>query len=714
VPDPRAGVTVRPVVRGARIGIDVGGTFTDVVVDGWDAGRGTQGPATTSLGTTIRGKVRSTPDDPGRAVVAACELVATEAGVDLADLLGRVERFGLGTTVVTNVLATRTGRRLGLLTTRGFEDLVPLARGNRVCEGGWLLPPPALVDRTRIVGLAERTDRDGRVLQAVDPAEVRATAERLVGGEGVEALVVSLLWSFRNPANEEAVRAALVEAHPAVPVVVGSELAPVIREYERTQFALLNAYVGGALDWLTPLEVELRSRGLAAPIVLTHSNGGATTVAGARAVPVGLAQSGPAAGAAAATHLAQARREGDVVTCDLGGTSLDVALVHGGEALRRTRGSLLGHWTSLSMVDVDSVGSGGGSIAWVDAVGAIRVGPRSAGADPGPACYGRGGEDPTLTDALVVLGHLDPERFLDGRMPLDGDRAAAACAALGAPLGLDARATAWGIREVALATMARAVRTRIASRGLVASDLTVLAYGGCGGLFAAELAADTRARRAVLPALAPVFSAHGAATAALRRERARSVAMRLPGDPDALRDALTELAKAVVDDLAGDGVAAGDVAVALEADVRFERQGAELTIPVPADADGRAVLDDLAARFTAEYVQRFGAGAVAMGVAVEVMTVRAVGVAGGGDDAAAEAPTSPAAGVAPEPSAHRTVRLGRDLDVAVPVVRWSDVAVGVVLAGPALVDAGDTTAWVAPGCRAHVDALGALVLEVAP
>src|SRR5581483_10057393 len=335
------------------------------------------------------------------------------------ELLSRLTRFGLGTTVVTNMLATHTGRRLGLLTTAGFEDLIPLARGNRVSDGGWLVPPPQLVDRACIIGVAERMDRDGAVTTPVDVDGAVRAARDLVEAEGVEALVVSFLWSFRNPAHEEAVGAAVAAKYPDLPIVLGSELSPVIREYERTQYALLNAYVAGALDWLAPLAERLRARGLTVPVVLTHSSGGATTVDGARSTPIGLAQSGPAAGAAAATRLARAMGETQVVTCDLGGTSLDVALISGGEALRRTRGAVLGHWTSLSMVDVDSVGSGGGSIAWVDAVGAIRVGPRSAGAAPGPACYGRGGTDATLTDALVVLGYLDPDHFLGGRMPLD-------------------------------------------------------------------------------------------------------------------------------------------------------------------------------------------------------------------------------------------------------------------------------------------------------
>ncbi|TAK34518.1 MAG: hydantoinase/oxoprolinase family protein, partial [Lysobacteraceae bacterium] len=244
-----------------RVGIDVGGTFTDIV----------------AVGATrvTRGKVPSTPGNPAEGVVAACELIAAELGLALADFLARVDRFGLGTTVVTNVLATRTGLRLGLVTTRGFEDLIPLARGNRVSEDGWLLLPPPLVERVRIVGVRERVNRDGTMLEAVDATDVAVAAKVLVDAERVDAVVVSLLWSFRNPANERAVRAAIAAEYPDLPVVLGSDLAPVIREYERTQFALLNAYVGGALDWLDPLAAKLREAGIAVPIVLTHSSGGA-------------------------------------------------------------------------------------------------------------------------------------------------------------------------------------------------------------------------------------------------------------------------------------------------------------------------------------------------------------------------------------------------------------------------------------------------------
>ena len=682
-----------------RVGIDVGGTFTDIVAVG-------------PTGVT-RGKVPSTPGNPAEGVIAACELIASELGTGLPAFLAVVDRFGLGTTVVTNVLATRTGIRLGLVTTQGFEDLIPLARGNRVSDDGWLLLPRPLVERVRIVGVRERVNRDGTMLEAVDEAAVAVAAKFLVEVEQVGAVVVSLLWSFKNPANERAVRATIAAQHPGTPVILGSDLAPVIREYERTQFALLNAYVGGALDWLDPLAAQLRDAGLTVPIVLTHSSGGATTVEGARAVPIGLAQSGPAAGAAAATELARALDDPNIVTCDLGGTSLDVALIADGQALRRNRGSLLGHWAALSMVDVDSVGSGGGSLAWVDSVGAIRVGPQSAGAAPGPACYGRGGTQATLTDALVVLGYIDPDRFLHGRMRLDTDRARDACAAVGRLAGLDTVETAWGIREVALASMVRAVRNRIATRGLVASELSLMAYGGCGGLFACDIAHDIGARRSVLPDLASVFSAYGAATAALHRERVQSLATKLPVDEELVRATFASLRSAALADLVADGVPAGQCHVRLEADLRFDRQGSELTVPVAEAAGGRLQVDGLEARFKAEYARRFGEGAIAMGVPVELVTLRAIAsataeVIADTIDAAIDTRDSGTA-VA---SRARPVQLERHTaPTAVPVYDGNGVGAGAVLTGPALVDTGDTTVWVQRGYRARPDSGGALILE---
>jgi N-methylhydantoinase A len=689
---------------GIRLGIDVGGTFTDVVAD-WGSG-------------AVRGKVPSTPDDPERGVLAACELIAATLQLDVDTFLGRVVRFGLGTTVVTNVLATRTGRRLGMLTTAGFEDIVPLARGQVIPEGGWLMPPPLLVGRERIAGVHERCDRDGNVTVAVDVDEVIAVTERLVEDAGVDAIVVSFLWSFRNPANERAAGDAVARRYPHLPVVLGSSLAPVIREYERTQFALLNASVAGALDWLEPLEERLRAAGLRVPLVLMHSNGGAVSADAARAVPIGLAQSGPAAGAAAAVALAHELEGQDAVACDMGGTSLDVAIVHRGEALRRTRGRLVGHWTAMSMVDVDSVGSGGGSVAWVDAVGALRVGPRSAGAKPGPACYAMGGEEATVTDALVVLGYLDPANFLGGRMPLDADAAWRACERLGGRLGLGTQETAWGVREVALTLMAKAVRARLASRGLAGAGLSLFAYGGCGPLFGADIAAAVGARTVVVPELAAVFSAFGAATTPLRRERTRSLAAPVPVDVPLLRSVSAQLWEAARRDLIADGVADDDCTVAVEADLRFERQSWELTIMLPDDRPDSVDSERFAELFRDEYVRRFGKGALAAGVGVELVTVRAVATERRATMRAAPvaaAQAEPVADWRDDPDSRRGLVVGRaQAPVPVPVYARERVAEGAVVRGPALVDSADTTVWIPPGRDARVATSHALLIEELP
>jgi N-methylhydantoinase A len=673
-----------------RLGIDVGGTFTDVVVD-WPAGN-------------VRTKVFSTPSAPAEGVLAACEAAAGLFASSVEGLLSRTERLALGTTAVTNLIATGTGRTVGLLTTRGFEDLVPLGRGYRRSEGGWLVPPPTIVPRNRIVGIDERCDRAGSVVRRVGDDEVAAATEHLVRECGVESLVVSFLWSFRNPANEVRAAALAAEAHPSMPVTAASQLSPVIREYERTQLALLNASVAGSLDWLEPLEEQLRGLGLRRRLLLTHSNGGVVGVPYATSVPVGLVQSGPAAGAAASSQLAGSLEEAGAVTCDMGGTSLDVALILGDTPLLRSRGRVMEQWTCLPMVDVDSVGAGGGSLAWADALGGLRVGPRSAGADPGPACYGRGGTEPTVTDALLVLGYLDPHRFLGGRMALDPDRAREACDRLGGALGLSSEEVAWGIREIALARMTKAVRNRLATRGLAASDLALVAFGGCGPLVGAEIADRVGTRRCVTPALASVFSAYGAATSPLRRQRSAAVVRPMPiadGELQALCEELSVQALADLDE----GAAGTELRrVDLEADLRFERQSHELTVALHEVDPGSVTASHLSQRFVDEYSGRYGTAALSTGVRVELVTVRATAVAHSattdGDGSSPDLDEASGAGKPPGGGTPdgRMVHIGRAATpTAVAVVQWASLQPGQRLSGPALVDAPDTTAWIPPG-----------------
>jgi N-methylhydantoinase A len=681
------------------VGVDIGGTFTDVVLIGPDR--------------TWRAKAPTTPDDLGRGVLDACRLVASRAGFTLESLMPRVRRLGLGTTAVTNTLASRAGRRVGLVTTKGFEDLVPLARGRRVNEDGWLVMPAQVVERRCIVGVHERVDRHGAVLTPLDPEEVVAAARVLVDDERVEALAISFLWSFRNPVHEEQAVGVLANAFPELPVASGAALHPVIREFERSTFALLNAYTSGAFVGVDRLAADLERLGLRVPVLLVHSGGGSTTIGEARRIPVCLAESGPAAGVAAAVEVARVAGVDDAVTCDMGGTSFDVSVVSSGTPARRARGDLMGIWTALSLVDVDSIGAGGGSLGWVDARGMLRVGPRSAGAVPGPACYRRGGTEPTVTDALLVLGYLAPDRFLGGDMMLDADTAGAACSRLGRELSLSRDDVAWGVREVALAGMAKSVRGRLAERGLDPRGRALVSYGGCGGLFAADIARAIGIECVVIPELASVLSAFGAATAEVRRERAQSLEMSFPVDVDAVTVVADKLRAQVDADVAADGVPPHERSARFEADLRFKRQKWELTVPIVDACIDHSTLDRLGEDFRVEYARRYGEGALMGGAVVELVSLRAVGVGRTVKPASAAAPVV-ASRAPPDPVSARRVRVARaGSPVAVDVYAGPALLPGQRVPGPALVDGVDNTVWVPPGAELRVDGRNNLVVEVA-
>ena len=684
------------------IGIDVGGTFTDAVL--------------TDGRSIWRAKSPTTPDDLSAGVLAACSLAAKEAGKSLEQLIPTVRRFGLGTTAVTNVLASRTGARIGLITTKGFEDQIPLAKGRRINDGSWVAYPAQVVPRRRIIGVRERLDREGRELEPIDLDEVITAGRHLVEREHVEAIAVSFLWAFKNSQHEDLAAAALREQFPALPIMSGAALNPIIREFERTTFALLNAYTVDGFRGIDALADELARLGLSVPLLLVHSGGGSITVAEARRVPIGLAASGPAAGVAASASLAQASGLSDVLTCDMGGTSFDVAVVTNGQPSRRTRGELMGIWTSLPLVDVESIGAGGGSIAWVDARGMLRVGPRSAGAVPGPACYGKGGSDPTVTDALLVLGYLDPGRFLGGQMELDPDAARRACEALGRDVGLDALETAWGIREIALEGMVKAVRSLLNARGLDPRTHAIVSYGGCGALFTAEIARAIGAGSVLIPELASVFSAFGAATADIRRERLNSVVMQMPIDAQALEVLAEKLRAEVLEDLAADGIPEADRSVVYEADLRFKRQVWEISIPLPPGPITVRSISRLIDDFRSEYAKRYGQGSIMLGAPIELVTFRAVGI-GRTVKATLRSRRQERVEEGTPPPTHSTrlveIARGEKGSKKVRVYDGADLRPGHQVRGPAIVDERDTTIWVPPRAALRVDASGTLLVEVA-
>lgn len=680
---------------GARafvVGIDVGGTFTDAVCsDGENVWRA------------------KSPTNPARfsdGVLGGCRLLAEQLGLPLEGFLGRIARFGLGTTAVTNVLATQRGRTVGLLTTAGFEDHLHAMRGHRKSEDGWLVLGWNPVGPDAVRGIHERIDRAGHVLQELDLAEVEAAARALVEEQGVNAFAVSFLWSFRNAVHEQQAVAAIRRLYPNYPVFSGADLNPVMREYERTTLAVLNAFTSDALDGVEELEEELRSLGLNSPMLLLHSGGGAITVSEARATPIALASSGPAAGAVAAGEVTMAHGLRNGLCCDMGGTSIDVAVVVDGVPHRRQTAEIGGLVTSQSSIDVESIGAGGGSMAWIDDRGLLRVGPQSARATPGPVCYGRGGTIPTVTDAMVVLGYIDPTSFLGGAMKLDVDAARVACGKLGEPIGLSAMETAYGIREIALAEMGKAMRARISSGGIDTRKFGVVAFGGSGSLFATPMAQELGLQWVLTPAVASVLSAYGAATADIQRERTIAVDEILPGAVTAARAALETLKARADADLAHQNVAPENRELVCEVDLRFYRQRNSLTLTL---TEGVIESDDLLRRFQEAYAEQYGLSGLTGQSQVELSNVRVIGV---GRTVRAVLPDTlhpREGGSTVAPSASRTVYRGHGEQIDVPVYDAERLRPGDVVAGPALLDKVDTTLWAPPGSTVSIERNGSLI-----
>ena len=576
-----------------RVGVDVGGTFTDLVALGSD-------------GALRLIKVPSTPDDPARALFQAVDALD---GAAVTTLLH-------GTTVATNALLERRGGRVVFVTTGGFEDLLWLRRQERAALYDLSRDHPLpVVARDDVVGVAERLGPSG-VVRALVPAEVA----RVVGAVRVrrpDAVAVGLLFSFRDPTHERALAQALTAALPGIPVVTSSDLLPVFREYERfgttTAEAFLRPTVAGYVERLGR---EAVVRGIAELRVMA-SNGGTLAPAQACRRASALALSGPAGGVEGARLVGRALGETDLLTLDMGGTSADASVVVGGEALMRGAGDVGGIPLALPHVLIETVGAGGGSIAWVDAGGALRVGPRSAGAVPGPACYGRGGTEATVTDAALVLGWLDPAMPLAAGLRLDPDAAHRAIETVARAAALPPARCAEGIVEVATATMVRALRGVSVERGLDPRAMTLVPFGGAGPLFTCRLADSLGMSRAAIPPHPGVLSALGLAVAPARVEHVASV-HRLAGalgraDWDA---AFAPVERAVRGELA-------EATVTRIAECRYPGQGYELAVA----ADGGAA--SAAAGFHRVHAERFGYADP--GREVEVVNVRVVGTGGSAD-----------------------------------------------------------------------------------
>ncbi len=549
-----------------RIGVDVGGTFTDLMV--LDA----------ETGAVHALKTPTTPSDPSEGLLAGI----AEAVERLAFEPGEVGFILHGTTIATNAVLERKLPEGAMIANAGFADVLEIGRHVRR-EPYTLKPTPqtVLVPRDRRYGVEGRMRWDGSEEAPLDEDAVRRIA-REVSESGVGAVAIAFLHAYRDPAHERRAAGILAEAAPGIPVSLSSEVSPEIREYERASTTVLNALLVPVVRlYLGRLEARLRDAGLEARLYLVQSNGGVTTPAQAARLPVRLLLSGPSGGAMAAAELARSLRRPNLVAVDMGGTSFDVSVVRGGESTVVTEGEIDGLPVRLPMVEMRTIGAGGGSIASVAPGGALSVGPGSAGADPGPAAYGRGGTEPTVTDANIVLGRLDPDFFLGGALKLDAGLARAAVAErIAAPLGLGVEEAAEGILAVVNAHMASAIKLSLFEKGADPRDFAIAAFGGAGGLHAVSLAEELEIAEVIFPRDPGTFSARGILTADIAHDVARS--RLLDADGSAL-PVLAELAAELVAEghelLAADGIAGDAREVRLAADMRYRGQAYELLVP---------------------------------------------------------------------------------------------------------------------------------------
>ncbi|GGM59607.1 N-methylhydantoinase A [Halarchaeum rubridurum] len=658
-----------------RVGVDVGGTFTDVVLHTADGG-------------LVTAKVPSTADQ-SVGVVRGIETACERAGIAPAD----VDAFAHAMTVSTNALLEGDGARTALVTTAGFRDVLELRRQDRpsLYDLDAEKPDP-LVPRRRRFEVDERVTVDG-VETAVDEADVRALADEIRACEA-ESVAVSFLHAYRHPENERTAAAVLREELD-VPVSASHEVLAEFREYERTSTTAVDAYVTPAIDdYLGRLDDEVTERGVPTPRVM-QSNGGISSSETVREHAVTTALSGPAAGVVGASDTATGATEKDgLVTFDMGGTSSDVSLVRDGAAERTTDAEIAGHPIGTPMVDVTTVGAGGGSVAWVDSGGALRVGPRSAGADPGPACYGKGGTDPTVTDANVVLGYIGPDASLGGDLELDVAAAHDALAALADDAGLDdARAAARGVYRVANANMTRAIRRVTVERGHDPRNFALVAFGGAGPMHAGALAADLDVDTVVVPRACGVLSAYGLLAADERHDAARTHQVALAdADPGSVDSVYDDLVEEVLADVADPDAASVTRAV----DCRYAGQSFEQTISIPAFDP-----ETVAERFHAAHEDAFG---YRLDDPVEVVTLRAsatverdpldVAYEGGGD---------PVSGT-------RAAFFDGDYRETT-VYDCRGLAPGTEFGGPAVLDGRESTVVVPPAWTGRVTPDGTVVLE---
>lgn len=675
------------------IGVDIGGTFTDVV-------------ALDSTGQLRIAKVPSTRSDPS----AAGRTVLTSLLPRWEVPPATVERFVHGTTVATNAVLERKGARLGLLTTAGFEDVIEIGRQNRRQIYQLLLKPETpvfLAPGERRRGVVEAMAPSGEVVTPLDEASLAEAVDALVGS-GVEAIAVSFLFSFVNPAHEKQAAAFIRARHPKLVVSISSEVDPAFREYERTVVTAFDAYVKAGLDrYLATMESDLEKAGVPARLQIMQSRGGVCSARIARQRPIRLFLSGPAAGVVGAQEVGRSVDRENLITVDIGGTSSDIALIAKGQPVIRPDGLLDGFRIRVPMVDVNSIGAGGGSIAWIDQGGGLRVGPQSAGAEPGPACYGRGGTEATVTDASIVLGYLDPAYFAGGTLELKPELAAKAIEEkVAKPLGLSVQAAALGIHRVVNVQMAEGIRLVSISRGVDPRNFSLMPFGGAGALHATALAAELGIGSIVVPRYPGVLCAAGLLSAMTEHESSAGFLAKFDeADVAEVQRVCARLADECAARMKEEGVAAAAIQTTCYADVCYVGQAHYLEVPLDMSEPAKLV-ERLFDEFCRRYDQVYGHHTRNPARFVNLRVVQRAANAARGSLSGSGRATKDSA----DKGTRRVLLAGAKDYVTAKVYDRDGLAAGDAVAGPAIIEQSDTTTLIDPGWTARVADNGVLMM----
>ena len=683
-----------------RVGVDIGGTFTDAVV-------------ITNTGEMHIFKALSTPADSSIGMFNCLRKAADEFGMELEPFLARVELLVHGTTVATNTMLQYNGAKTGLITTKGFRDALEMRRAHK--ENIWdlsLAPPPPIIPRYLRLGVTERINYAGEVLTPLDEEETRQVVRRLKA-EGVQAIAVCTLFSFLNPVHEQRIREIILEEFPECYVSISSEILPQVREYERTSTTAVNAYVGPVLGrYLRNLQERLSSAGLKREVLITQSNGGVMSASYAVEHGAATLLSGPSAGAVGGMFFAAQLGMPNLIVMDMGGTSYDVSLIKDGAYALTTEGEIARYRVALPMIDIHTIGAGGGSIAYLDKGNMLRVGPQSAGADPGPACYGKGGVRPTVTDANVVLGYLNPDFYLGGELPIDREAAAEAIRReIADPLGIDLVEAAYGIYRLVNTNMADATKVVSVEKGHDPRDFALVAAGGAGALHGSKIAEIVGIPRVIVPKTASVFCALGMLESDLKHDYVRTMWAPLDVlDLAELNRALDEMEAEARRTLEAEGIPADRVTIERGMDLRYLGQHHEVPVLVPAGEITSETLPEIARRFHEAHQRLFlysEPGSPLESINVRLTAIGAIPKtplvswpAGGPDASAAIKETRPA----------YFGEAGGWVDT--PIYDGRKLQAGNRIAGPAIIEEVTTTIIICPNDLAEIDRLGNVVIEV--